>query len=53
MRTSVDSQSITTNQGQEVNISIPHPHKIILNIVPDFNNWDTDYLRGIVFNVAM
>ena len=50
----MESQLITTNQGQAVNISIPHPHKIILNIVQDFNNRDIiDYLRGIAFNVAM
>ena len=31
-----------------------NPHKIILNIVQDFNNRDIiDYLRGIAFNVAM
>ena len=31
-----------------------NPHKIILNIVQDFNNQDTiDYLRGIDVDVAM
>ena len=36
----LNGQSIATNQGQAVNISIPHPHKIILNIVQDFIDRD-------------
>ena len=50
----IDSKQSRTSSEHFDPPLFQNPHKIILNIVQDFNNRDIiDYLRGIAFNVAM